>query len=79
VLIDHSRAFTTFKQLKYPMIRIDRPFYQRLKEITAEELDRELRGLLIDGLKPLLKRRDAIVAHFDGLIQQRGEAAVLTD
>jgi hypothetical protein len=79
VLIDHSRAFTGFKQLKYPMIRIDRPFYQRLKEITPEELDRELRGLLIDGLKPLLKRRDAIIAHFDGLIEQRGEAAVLTD
>ena len=79
VLIDHSRAFTNVKDMKYPMIRIDRPFYQRLKEITPEELDRELKGLLIDGLKPLLRRRDAIVAHFEGLIRERGEAAVLTD
>jgi hypothetical protein len=79
VLIDHSRAFTNFKDLKYPMIRIDRMFYQKLKGITREELDRELKGLLIDGLKPLLRRRDAIVAHFDGLIRERGEAAVLTD
>jgi hypothetical protein len=33
----------------------------------------------MDGPKPLLKRRDAIVAHFDRLIAERGEAAVLTE
>jgi hypothetical protein len=79
VLIDHSRAFTGLNNLKNPMIRIDRPFYERLKALTAEDVKTRLRGLLMDGPKPLLKRRDAIVAHFDKLIAERGEAAVLTE
>jgi hypothetical protein len=79
VLIDHSRCFTGISKLKYPMIRIDRPFFERLKALTKEDLETHLRGLLIDGTKGLLKRRDLIVAHFEKLIAERGEAAVLTD
>ena len=79
VLIDHSRAFTRITEMKFPMIRIDRPFYERLKALTAEDIKTHLRGLLFDGEKPLLKRRDKIIAHFEKLIAERGEAAVLTD
>jgi len=79
VLIDHSRAFTGLKTIKYPMIRIDRPFYERLKELTEDDLKIRLRGLLMDGPKPLIRRRDAIVAHFEKLIAERGEAVVLTE
>ncbi len=33
--------------------------------------------LLIDGPKPILKRRDKIVENFEKLIAQYGEAGVL--
>lgn len=79
VLIDHSRCFTRISDLKYPMTKIDRPFYERLKALTEQDIKTHMRGLLLDGPKPLLKRRDAIVAHFEGMIQKYGEAAVLTD
>lgn len=79
VLIDHSRAFTRLDDLKYPMLRIDRPFYARLKALTEDDLKTHLRGLLFDGPKSVLKRRDRIVAHFEKLIAERGEATVLID
>lgn len=79
VLIDHSRAFTRLSDLKYPMIRIDRPFYERLKALTEDDIKTHLRGLLFDSPKSLLKRRDRIVAHFEKLIAERGEASVLID
>ena len=31
---------------------------------------------LFDGPKPILKRRDKIIEHFDGMIAKYGEAAV---
>jgi hypothetical protein len=80
VLIDHSRCFTGISsKFKFPMTRIDRPFFERLKALTKEDLETHLRGLLVDGTKGLLKRRDRIVAEFEKLIAERGEAAVLTE
>jgi hypothetical protein len=36
-----------------------------------------MKGILTPGeIRPILKRRDAIVAHFEKLIAQRGEVAV---
>ncbi|HXE80453.1 MAG TPA: hypothetical protein VNK41_06860 [Vicinamibacterales bacterium] len=79
VLIDHSRAFTNTGQMPFPMTRIDREFFNRLKALTEEDLETHLRGLLFDGPKPLLKRRDRIVQEFEKRIAQYGEAAVLID
>jgi len=79
VLIDHSRAFTTTSKMPFPMTRIDREFFERLKSLTEEELRTHLKGLLFDGPKPLLKRRDKIVEEFEKRIQKYGEAAVLID
>lgn len=77
ILIDHSRAFTTTGQMPFQMTRIDRPFYEKLKALTEEDLKARLGKLLFDGPKPLLKRRDKIVQHFEKLIKEKGEAAVL--
>jgi hypothetical protein len=79
VLIDHSRAFTNTTKMNFPLTRIDRPFLSRLKGLTEEDLKTQLRGLLLDGPKPVLKRRDLIVAEFEKRVQQYGEAAVLLD
>jgi hypothetical protein len=79
VLIDHSRAFTSTGKMPFPMTRIDRTFLERLRSLSEDELRTHLKGLLFDGPKSLLKRRDKIIEVFDKRIQQYGEAAVLTD
>jgi hypothetical protein len=82
-MIDHTRAFKHFKQIKAPkdlgprvaremlagMRRLDRP---TLRE-TMKDL---LNGPQIDAL---LARRDWIVGHYDAKIAKLGEAAVLYD
>jgi hypothetical protein len=77
ILIDHSRAFTATMQMPFPMRKIDREFYNKLKTLDDVTLKERLGKLLIDGPKPILKRRDKIVENFEKLIAQYGEAAVL--
>jgi hypothetical protein len=76
ILIDHSRAFTATPQMPFPMTRIDREFYERLKALVEADL-KPLRKWLADGPRPILRRRDVIVKHFEKLIAESGEAAVL--
>ena len=77
ILIDHSRAFTSATKMPFPMVKIDREFYARIKALDEPTLKAAIGPWLFDGLKPLLKRRDKIVEHFDGLIAKYGEAGVL--
>jgi hypothetical protein len=80
VLIDHTRAFSPNPRL------MDRPHFDR----CSGRLLTALRGLnkqnltaaLLPNLTPvqvegILTRRDLIVKHFDKLIAEKGEAAVL--
>ena len=76
ILIDHSRAFTSSMQMPFPMNKIDKEFYAKLKALDEPTLKARLGKWLFDGPKPLLKRRDRIIAHFDKMIAQYGEAAV---
>ena len=77
ILIDHSRAFTATMQMPFPMRKIDRDLYARLKALDEITLKDRLGKLLFDGPRPLLKRRDKIVENFEKLIAQYGEAGVL--
>jgi hypothetical protein len=77
ILIDHSRAFTRTDKMPFPMTRIDREFFARLKGLTEDEIVARLGPWLMDGPKPLLKRRDKIVQHFEKLIAEKGEPLVL--
>lgn len=76
VLIDHSRAFTSTSKMPFPMKKIDRGFYERLKALDKATIEAKLGDLLFDGPKPLLKRRDKIIKEFEKLIKKYGEAAV---
>jgi hypothetical protein len=78
VLVDHSRCFTTTSKLQFPMTRIDRPLFERLKSLDKATLEARLGKLLAFGPDALLKRRDAIVRHFEQLAAQKGDAAVFT-
>jgi hypothetical protein len=76
VLVDHSRAFSTTTRMVFEMERIDKPFLDRLRALDKPTLDARIGKLVLDGSRSLLRRRDAIVAHFDKLVKEKGEAAV---
>jgi hypothetical protein len=78
ILIDHSRAFGTDRMpFEKEMTRVDRAFFERLKALDEAAVMARLRPwVLADGtVRGLLKRRDKIVAHFERLARERGEAA----
>jgi hypothetical protein len=77
ILIDHSRCFTATTAMPFPMRKIDRELYEKLKALDEATLRQRLGKLVMDGPKPLLKRRDKIVQNFETLIAQYGEKAVL--
>ncbi len=79
ILIDHSRAFASDKMpFMKEMTRVDRAFFERLKALDEASLMKQVRPWVLgDGTaRAILKRRDKIVAHFEKLAQERGEAAV---
>ena len=79
-LIDHTRAFRLDVELTRPelMTRIGADLLERLRGLTAEELE-EAAGDSLTGTErsSLMRRRDLLVRHFDELIDQRGEGAVV--
>ena len=81
-LIDHTRAFRMNDKLLKPeqLTRVERSFYEGMKALTVESVTKAMDGILTrEEIAPILKRRDAIVAHFEKRIAERGEAAVLFD
>jgi hypothetical protein len=79
ILIDHSRAFGNDKMpFVKEMTRIDREMFGRLKALDEAGIMQRVRPwLLDDGMaRAILKRRDKIVAAFETLARERGEAAV---
>jgi hypothetical protein len=78
--IDFSRAFRLNKDLKDPnnLVRCDRHLLEKLKTLDGNQLtEKTKRYLTKDAVKGLMARRDKIVARFDQLISEKGEAAVL--
>jgi hypothetical protein len=79
-MIDFTRAFRNHKELRTPenLTRIDRRFYDGLRNLNEERLISEVGPYLTrDQIKALLARRDLIVKFFDEQIAERGEAAVI--
>ncbi len=79
ILIDHSRAFANSSMpFMKQMTRIDREFFGKLKTLDEATLMRELKPWLLTGgsVRDILKRRDKIVAQFERLAREKGEAAV---
>ncbi|MCA1562929.1 MAG: hypothetical protein LC753_18840 [Acidobacteria bacterium] len=68
--IDHTRAFRKHETLKTPaaLTACDRQLLEKLKALDRQTLKRELDDYLLNWeIDGLLKRRDAIVAHFEKL------------
>lgn len=81
-MIDFSRAFRIWGDLRAPqdLTRCDRAVLGLMRGLTRDKL-REHVGEHLNGgeVDAVLERRDKLVEHFDALIEQRGEAAVLFD
>jgi hypothetical protein len=84
VLIDFSRAFTNTRKLVFEIgaangaTTIDRPFFDRLKALTRDEVRREIGDLVenANAIDALMARRDDIVRGFERLAKQKGDKAV---
>ena len=78
-LIDHTRAFRSGASLLKPaeLLRVERTMFDKMKQLTEAAVSKTMKGILNPSeIRSMLKRRDAIVAHFEKLIAQRGEVAV---
>jgi hypothetical protein len=81
-MIDHTRAFR--RMTKCPELQgvkmVDRNLLDSLRKLNREDMRQRLgRWLLNAEVDGVLARRDELVKHIDGLIQQKGEGAVLFD
>jgi hypothetical protein len=78
--IDFSRAFRLNKEVKSPknLVRCDRQLLEKLKALDANALaEKTQRYLTKDEVKAVMARRDKIVARFQQLVSEEGEAAVV--
>ena len=80
VLIDHSRSFRHFSQLRTEgdLRRFSRSLLEKMEKLDFETLN-ELMSRHLDRyqIEGVLGRRDLIVARARRLVQEQGEAAVL--
>ena len=78
--IDFTRAFRLNREPKDPkeLVRCDRQLLEKLKALDANVLTAKTKGYLDkDEVKTVMARRDKIVAQFQRMISEKGEAAVL--
>jgi len=60
--------------------RCDRELLARLRALTKQQVEEATKPYIGGAeIEPLMDRRDLIVARFDALIAERGEAVVLLD
>lgn len=82
-MIDHTRAFKVFKDLKTPKNlgdHCERKLLAALRKLDAGSLKVEMKDMLAPGqIDGLLARRDRIVAYYDAKIAAQGEENVLYD
>jgi hypothetical protein len=79
ILIDHSRAFGADQMpFEKEMARVDREFFARLKSLDPDAVMKRIRPWVLadSSVRAILKRRDKIVARFEKLARDRGEAVV---
>jgi len=77
ILIDHTRSFTTKKNMVHEMTRVDRALWDRMKALTIATLTPAV-GKWIGNREMLaiIERRDRMQGTIDKLVAAKGEAAV---
>jgi hypothetical protein len=77
--VDFSRAFRLQTDVQLPNdLRCERRLFDKLKRLDANDLAaKTTRYLTASEVQAVMARRDKIVAHFQRLITEKGESAVL--
>jgi hypothetical protein len=82
-MIDHTRGFKVFKDLKTPKNlgdHCERKLLAAMRQLDATTLKAQMKDLLSPPqIEGLLGRRDKIVAYYDAKIKALGEENVLYD
>jgi hypothetical protein len=79
-MIDFTRAFRLQTDLQHPkdLVKCDRQLFAKLRQLSKEEVMQKTKGHLQEAaIKALMARRDKILSHFEKLIAEQGENAVL--
>jgi hypothetical protein len=79
-MIDFTRAFRLYHTLKETagLTNCDRKLLEKLRQLDGKELLAKTKGHLSKGeVEAVMARRDKIVEHFQKLIAEKGENAVL--
>ena len=79
-MIDFTRAFRVHHDLKEVagLTNCDRKLLEKLRQLGKTELLARTKGHLSKGeVEAVMARRDKIVEHFQKLIAEKGENAVL--
>jgi hypothetical protein len=80
ILIDHSRAFRTFSELRTEneLRRFSKSLLEALEKLDRQTVQKKMSKYLEGAqINALFARRDAILARARRLVQDQGEAAVL--
>jgi hypothetical protein len=80
VMLDFTRAFRQQPAIRQPeaLGSCDRALLAKMRTLQRREIERVARDALTSfELDAVMKRRDLIVEHFDKLVAERGEKAVL--
>ena len=77
ILIDHTRSFTTKKDMVHQLTRVDQELWDRMKTLTVESLTPALEKWIGKGeIRAMIERRDRLQGVIDKLVAAKGEAAV---
>ncbi len=77
ILIDHTRSFTTKKDMVHQLTRVDRELWDRMKALTVESLTPALEKWIDKReIGAMIERRDRLQGVIDKLVAAKGEAAV---
>jgi hypothetical protein len=79
ILIDHSRAFTSTRDLPMPLTRIWKDLWDRMLALTPEQVDATVTPWLAGKgeAKAIFQRREKMQKVIDKLIAEKGAAAIV--
>ena len=78
ILIDHSRAFVTSRDLPNKVERVDAELWEAVMALTRDDLARVLRPWIDDSaIDAILTRRARMAAEVDKLVAKKGRALVI--
>ena len=80
IMLDFTRAFRTQPELRRPdsLASCERNLLARLRTLTKQEVTQAVGTQLTpEEVDAMMKRRELLVEHFDRLVREKGEKAVL--